>query len=80
MHSFTSGLDGGEWSASRLGPFTLREGAPGIRWIGGWVSPRTGLLSFFSLPFPKSLFREGVGTYPGYTQICRSSPRPRAGS
>jgi hypothetical protein len=25
------------------GRFTLRERAPGIHWIGGWVSPRAGL-------------------------------------
>jgi len=33
-------LDGSEWSASR---FTPKERAPGTHWIGGWVSPRTGL-------------------------------------
>jgi hypothetical protein len=36
----TLALDGGEWSASRPGRFTPRERAPGIHWIGGWVSPR----------------------------------------
>jgi hypothetical protein len=36
-HSLTSALDGGEWSASRPGRFTPREGAPVTRWIGGWV-------------------------------------------
>jgi hypothetical protein len=39
-HSLTSALDGGEWSASRLGRFTPKERAPGTRWIGGWVGPR----------------------------------------
>jgi hypothetical protein len=39
-HSLTSALDFGEWSASRPGRFTPRETAPGIHWIGGWVSPR----------------------------------------
>jgi hypothetical protein len=29
MHSLTSALDGGEWSASRPGRFTPRERAPG---------------------------------------------------
>jgi hypothetical protein len=43
MHSLTSGLDGGEWSASRLGRFTPRERAPGTHWIGGWVGPRADL-------------------------------------
>jgi hypothetical protein len=34
---------GGEWSASRPGRFTSGEKAPGTHWIGGWVSPKTGL-------------------------------------
>jgi hypothetical protein len=38
-HSLTSAVDGGEWSASRPGRFTLRERAPGTHWIGGWVGP-----------------------------------------
>jgi hypothetical protein len=42
-HSLTSALDGGEWSASRFGRFTLRKRAPGTHWIGGWVGPRTVL-------------------------------------
>jgi hypothetical protein len=40
MHSLTSALDGGEWSASCPGRFIPREGAPGTHWIGGWVGPR----------------------------------------
>jgi hypothetical protein len=40
MHSLTSALDGGEWSASRPGHFTLRESASCTHWIGGWVGPR----------------------------------------
>jgi hypothetical protein len=43
MHSLTSALDGGEWSASRPGRFTARERAPGTHWIGGWVGPRAVL-------------------------------------
>jgi hypothetical protein len=48
-------LVGGEWSASRAGRFTPREGAPGTHWVGGWVDPRAGLedmdeLKFFTLP------------------------------
>jgi hypothetical protein len=35
-HSLTSALDGGEWSASRLGRFTPRERVPGTHWKGGW--------------------------------------------
>jgi hypothetical protein len=43
MHSFTSTLEGGEWSASRPDHFTPRERAPGVHWIGGWVGPRAFL-------------------------------------
>jgi hypothetical protein len=39
----TTALFGDEWSASRRGRFTPGERAPGAHWIGGWVSPRTGL-------------------------------------
>jgi hypothetical protein len=39
----TSALDGGDWSASSPGHFTLMETAPGIYWIAVWVGPRTGL-------------------------------------
>jgi hypothetical protein len=42
-HSLTSALDGGEWSASRPGRFTLRERTLGTHWIGGWVGPRAVL-------------------------------------
>jgi hypothetical protein len=43
VHSLTSALDGGEWSASRHGRFTPRERVPCIHWIGGWVGLRAGL-------------------------------------
>jgi hypothetical protein len=43
MHSLTSALAGGEWSASCPGHFTPRERAPGTHWIGGWVGPRATL-------------------------------------
>jgi hypothetical protein len=33
--SFTSGLHGGKWSASRSGRFTPGDGAPGAHWIRG---------------------------------------------
>jgi hypothetical protein len=39
----TSALVGGEWSVSRPGRFTPEGRALGTYWIGGWVSPRTGL-------------------------------------
>jgi hypothetical protein len=35
IHSLTSALDGGQWSASRPGRFTPRESALGTYWIGG---------------------------------------------
>jgi hypothetical protein len=41
--SFTSTLDGGEWSVSHPGRFTPRVRAPVTYWIGGWVGPRPGL-------------------------------------
>jgi hypothetical protein len=44
IHVFlTLALVGGEWSASRRGPFTPEERVPGTHWIGGWVGPRAGL-------------------------------------
>jgi hypothetical protein len=39
----TSALDGGEWSASRLGRFTPGDTAPNTHFIGGWMGPRAGL-------------------------------------
>jgi hypothetical protein len=51
-HSLTSALDGGEWSASRPGRFTLRERAPDTHWIGGWVGPRSGGKEKNSQPLP----------------------------
>jgi len=38
LHTLTSALDGGEWSASQLGRFT-----PDTLWIRGWMGPRAGL-------------------------------------
>jgi len=51
-HSLTSTLDGGEWSASRPGRFTLREGAPGTHWIGGWMGSRAGLDAMVTRKIP----------------------------
>jgi hypothetical protein len=42
-HSLTSALDGGEWSDSRPGRLTPKEGTSRTRWIGGWVGPKAGL-------------------------------------
>jgi hypothetical protein len=36
---FTTTLDRADWSASNPGRFTSRERDPGIRCIGGWMSP-----------------------------------------
>jgi hypothetical protein len=44
LHAFlTSELDGGEWSASRPGHFTLWEKSPGTHWTEDWVCTRAGL-------------------------------------
>jgi hypothetical protein len=46
IHIFlTSVLVGGEWSASRPGPFTSQEHSPGTHCtcIAGWMGPRAGL-------------------------------------
>jgi hypothetical protein len=40
MHSWTSALEGGEWSASRSGCFSPREKNPGTHWGGDCVSLR----------------------------------------
>jgi len=52
MHSLTSTLDGGEWSASRFGHFIPRERAPGTHWIGGWVGPRDSLYAVSKRKIP----------------------------
>jgi hypothetical protein len=33
-------LDGGQWSATLPGRFTLREGSSDTNWIGDWMRPR----------------------------------------
>jgi len=40
----TLALDGGEWSASRHGPFISGERARGTHWLGGWVDPRVSAI------------------------------------
>jgi hypothetical protein len=61
-----SALDGGGWSASRLGRFTLRKTASvshNTHWIRGWVGPRAGLdvliktIGFASLEIPTQIFQ-----------------------
>jgi hypothetical protein len=39
----TSGLGGGEWSASCPCHFTAEERVPSTHWIGDWVGPLVGL-------------------------------------
>jgi len=41
--TFSSALDGSDWSTSRLGRFTVGVGAPITHWRGGWADPRAGL-------------------------------------
>jgi len=55
IHSFTSALDGGEWSASRSGRFTLRERAPGTHRIWGWVGPSAVLEAVVKRKIPATL-------------------------
>jgi hypothetical protein len=57
IHSLTSALDGGEWSASRPGRFTPKERASGTHGIGGWVGPRAVLDAVVKRKIP-SLRRE----------------------
>jgi len=42
-YSLASALNGGEWSTSRPGRFTLRKRAPDTHWKGCWVGPRARL-------------------------------------
>jgi hypothetical protein len=51
-HSLTSGLGGGEWSASRPGRSTPRERAPGTHYIGGWMGSRAVLDAVVKRKFP----------------------------
>jgi hypothetical protein len=55
MHSLTSALDGGEWSASRSGRSTPRERAASTHWIGGWVDPRAVLDAVANRKIPSPL-------------------------
>jgi hypothetical protein len=56
----TSALDGGEWSVSRPGRFTLGERAPGTHWIECWVGPRAGLDAHYHY----------FGNYGAYGHCC----------
>jgi hypothetical protein len=39
LRNLNLGIDGGEWSASRLGHFIPNERASGTHWTGSWVDP-----------------------------------------
>jgi hypothetical protein len=44
LHAFlATELDGGKWTASRPGRFTLGERASGTHCVGGWAGPRPRL-------------------------------------
>jgi hypothetical protein len=44
IHVFlTSALVGGEWLASRLGPFSPMESSAGTHCLGKWPGPKAGL-------------------------------------
>jgi hypothetical protein len=74
MHVFlTSGPVGGELSTSRLCRFTPGERATGIRRIGGWMGPRTGLDDMESR---KSLTLPGLELRHLDPPARRQSPNP----
>jgi hypothetical protein len=60
---FTSALDGGEWSASRLGRFTPRKRAPSAHRIGGWVGPRAVLDAVVKRKIPNHLQESNLIVY-----------------
>jgi hypothetical protein len=65
FHAFlTSALDGGEWSASRPGRFTLRERAPGTHWTRGWMCPRTSLYTMAKRKIPTPCRESNPIVYP----------------
>jgi hypothetical protein len=73
MHSLTSVVDGGEWSALHLGRFTPRERTPGAHWIGGWVGPRTILdaVEKKKIPSPR---QECAGSFTARSVSLRHTP------
>jgi hypothetical protein len=62
MHSLTSSLDGGEWSASRPGRLTPRERAPGTHLIGGWAGPRAVLDAVVKRKIPSPRWKSNPRT------------------
>jgi hypothetical protein len=63
MHSLTSALDGGDWSASLPDSLTPRARTLGTHWIGGWVGPRAGLDTVSKRKIPNP-FRESNSVHP----------------
>jgi hypothetical protein len=96
MHSLTSALNGGEWSASRPGRFTHRERAPDTHCIGGWVGTRAVLDAVVKRKIPSldrptrspALYRlEVPGSYlrpdigyPDSRSVISSTPQTNAGT
>jgi hypothetical protein len=68
MHSLTSELDVGEWSASHSGRFTPREVALCTHWIGGWVGPSAGVDTVVKRKIP-SPCRESKSDLPALSQV-----------
>jgi hypothetical protein len=62
IHSLTSALDGGEWSASRPGRFTPRQRDPGTHWMGEWVGPRAVLDAMVKKKIPSHSRESNPGT------------------
>jgi hypothetical protein len=74
-------LDGGDWSASRLGrAFPPGERTPGTHFTGGWVGPRAGLDTEARgknpLPLPGIEPRSPGRPARSQTLYCLSYPAP----
>jgi hypothetical protein len=70
VHSLTSALDGGEWSASRPGHFTPKEGAPVTHWIGGWVGSKAVLEAVVKRKIPSPAGNRTLEPLLGVLDIC----------
>jgi hypothetical protein len=84
MHSLTSAVDGGEWSAPFPDQLTPREGAPCTHCIGGRVGPRAGLDAVsksrdgtalgYGINDPRFESRQGLGIF-----LLTTTSRPALG-
>jgi hypothetical protein len=61
---FTSPIDGGEWSVSRLGRFTPGDWALGTHRIRDWVGPRSGLDTVEKIISPSSALNRNPAVHP----------------